>query len=190
MNCKSGIYAIINIVNNRWYIGSAVNVERRWYRHRSDLRTQVHINRHLQRSWNKYGEQAFVFLFLEECEKNDLLKREQYYIDLVNPGFNILKIAGSQLGIKRSLETRKKMSDAKKGKPSNFKGKSSSMKGKKRPKEICQRLSELRMGKHHTEETKQKISESQRGRILSEEHRRKISEGIRNKKSRVLSGES
>ena len=146
MNCKSGIYAIVNIKNNNLYIGSAVNIEQRWWQHRSDLRTKVHRNKHLQHSWNKYGEEIFVFLRIEECEKESLIQREQYYIDTMNPEYNILRVANSQLGLKRSAESCKKMSDSKKGKPSNFKGNPSPMKGK-----------------HHSEKTRIKMSLSHTG---------------------------
>jgi len=70
---NQGIYKIINIVNNKFYVGSAVNLRKRKARHFSELRTGKHNNRHLLAAWNKYGEQAFVFVVVEEVEDRALL---------------------------------------------------------------------------------------------------------------------
>lgn len=55
---KSGIYRIVNLANDKFYIGSAVNLERRWYMHRNRLNAGKHRNAHLQAAWSKYGEAA------------------------------------------------------------------------------------------------------------------------------------
>lgn len=61
-----GIYKIINLINNKFYVGSAVNLKRRKTQHFSKLRTGKHRNTHLQAAWNKHGEQAFVFVVVQE----------------------------------------------------------------------------------------------------------------------------
>ena len=70
---NQGIYKIINVVNDKFYIGSAVNLRKRKARHFSELRAGKHKNRHLLAAWNKYGEQAFVFVVVEEVEDRTLL---------------------------------------------------------------------------------------------------------------------
>lgn len=76
-----GIYKIINVVNNKFYIGSAVNFSRRKARHFSELRHNKHNNRWLQASWNKHGEQAFVFVVVEEVlDKSLLLEVENRWL--------------------------------------------------------------------------------------------------------------
>ncbi len=70
---NQGIYKIINVVNNKFYVGSAVNLRKRKSRHFSELRTGKHRNRHLLAAWKKYGEQAFVFVVVEEVEDRALL---------------------------------------------------------------------------------------------------------------------
>lgn len=76
-----GIYKIINVVNNKFYVGSAVDLKRRKTRHFSELRTGRHNNRHLQAAWIKYGEQAFVFAVVEELPKDaDLLAAENVWL--------------------------------------------------------------------------------------------------------------
>lgn len=51
----------------------------------------------------------FSLEILEYCDKSILLKREQYYFNLLNPPYNILKIAGSSLGHKLTEETKNKI---------------------------------------------------------------------------------
>lgn len=76
-----GIYKIINVINNKFYVGSAVDLKRRKTRHFSELRTGKHNNRHLQAAWLKYGEQAFVFVVVEELLVDaDLLAAENVWL--------------------------------------------------------------------------------------------------------------
>lgn len=76
-----GIYKIINVVNNKFYVGSAVNFSRRKTRHFSELRTGKHNNKHLQAAWNKYGEQSFIFVAVTEVhDKADLLDAENVWL--------------------------------------------------------------------------------------------------------------
>lgn len=86
---KSGIYKIVNIKNNKIYIGSSKNIENRWKEHTTSLRRNKHINCILQRAWNKYGEDSFEFQTLENCSQEQLFEREQYYIDELKPEYNI-----------------------------------------------------------------------------------------------------
>lgn len=76
-----GIYKIENIINNKVYIGSSNNIERRWKEHKRLLNNNKHHSIKLQRAWNKYGSENFKFSVLEECEVDRLLYLEQYYID-------------------------------------------------------------------------------------------------------------
>ena len=93
-NNESGIYQIRNLVNGKVYIGSSLNIYRRCRDHKCALRGQYHFNEHLQRSWNKYGEEGFIFEVLQLIEDEvDLLDTEQYYLDETNPDYNIAKFA-------------------------------------------------------------------------------------------------
>lgn len=113
----SGIYKIqSNIKPNKVYIGSGVNIGNRWRRHLSDLRLNRHCNKKLQNHFNKYGESDLVFSIVLGCERDDLIKIEQYFIDSYKPWFNICPIAKSIKGLKFSAETKEKMSKARKGK--------------------------------------------------------------------------
>jgi group I intron endonuclease len=77
----SGIYGIKNIVNGKIYVGQASDIHWRWVHHQSDLRNNRHHNKHLQYSWNKYGEQNFDFYIIEECSIDDLDEKENYWIN-------------------------------------------------------------------------------------------------------------
>jgi group I intron endonuclease len=108
-----GIYGIYNILTGDQYIGSAKNFYSRKKTHLKQLSQKNHHSIILQRAWEKYGEGKFKFLFLEKVDDaNNLLKREQWWIDNSNSIYNICKIAGSSLGVKRRKESREKMRKA------------------------------------------------------------------------------
>lgn len=115
MTCSinaSGIYAIRNTKNDLCYIGSAVNLQQRAYEHLSYLRRRKHHNRHLQRAWNKYGEDCFWFESLILTVKYQLLDFEQVLMDKVGIDrlYNQRPTAGSNLGFRFSDEQRKTLS--------------------------------------------------------------------------------
>lgn len=114
-NGISGIYEIVCTENGRRYIGSAVNIDKRWREHVRQLNTGRHHSPHLQRAWDKYQQDAFVFRLIEECAKSDLISREQHYLDSISPEFNCAPKAGSQLGYRHSEAARRQMSLAAKG---------------------------------------------------------------------------
>lgn len=105
---KSGIYQILNLENNHSYIGSTCNLDRRKRRHFTELNCNIHHSIYLQRAYIKYSKDKFEFKVLEYCDKEQLLEREQYYLDELNPEYNICKIAGNCLGIIPSEEVKKK----------------------------------------------------------------------------------
>lgn len=78
-----GIYYIICKKNNKVYIGSSINIEKRINRHKRELKNNIHKNSHLQKSVIKYGLDNFEFGLLEGCN-NNLLERENYYINYFN----------------------------------------------------------------------------------------------------------
>jgi group I intron endonuclease len=109
----SGIYKIQSKIKpKRIYIGSAKNILIRWKLHLRSLRLNKHHSALLQRHYNKYSESDLLFSVLLGCDKEDLIKTEQYFLDSYQPYFNICKIAGSSLGRKHSEESKKKMSES------------------------------------------------------------------------------
>lgn len=87
----SGIYCIQNILNNKKYIGSSVNMRTRLDKHRSLLRNNKHENRYLQSSFNKNTEEVFKCFIVETCTKEELLNTEIKWFKLLQPEYNITK---------------------------------------------------------------------------------------------------
>lgn len=97
----AGIYAIVNILNNKMYIGSTNTLRKRFRQHYAFLVRNNHVNKKLQNAVNKYGINNFKFVVLERCEPitKTLLLLEQKYIDELGY-YNICKVAGKTTGIK------------------------------------------------------------------------------------------
>ena len=76
INMTCGIYNIQNENTGDSYVGLSIKIEERWKKHKIALRHNKHVNDHLQNAWNKYGENIFSFLILEECEPDMLSKKE------------------------------------------------------------------------------------------------------------------
>jgi len=108
----SGIYKICSLIDDRVYVGSAVNFDSRKAIHFSTLKNQKHKNPKLQNFYNKYGKDCLKFDIIEHCDEEWLIVCEQYYIDTIKPTFNICEIAGSTLGIKFSDRGIKNLRDA------------------------------------------------------------------------------
>jgi group I intron endonuclease len=94
----SGIYKITNIINNKFYIGSSNDIYHRLKHHYSDLKNNKHHNKYLLRSFKKHGKNNFKVEIIEKVEQKLLIKREQYYIDILKPEYNlILDVVGNKL---------------------------------------------------------------------------------------------
>jgi group I intron endonuclease len=112
-NKRGGIYKIFNKVNGNFYIGSSNRLRIRQKLHIHALEQQKHHSPHLQHAWNTYGCDAFEFIVMEEIEDHqNLISTEQKYLDELDPTYNVLSLAGSSLGQKRSPEAREKMRQA------------------------------------------------------------------------------
>jgi len=144
INKNSGIYIITNILNNKKYIGFTSNFENRRNAHKSNLLSNNHPNTHLQRAYDKYGKENFIFEIFEECSEEILPEREDYWMklfDLTNDkyGYNI-RPTDINNRPKHSQETKDKISFLLKGEKSAW------------------------YGKKHSKETRLKMSLAQKGR--------------------------
>lgn len=157
-----GVYKITNIKNNKLYIGSSINIRKRWREHRKDLNNNIHHSVYLQRSWNRHGSDSFVFEIIELVNNKKLvISREQFWLDNLKPferdrGYNMYNVANSPLGYKHSQETRLKLSIARKGKQ-------------------CKEKNHM-YGKKHSETTKaqMRLSHIYRGRAVNADQVREI----------------
>lgn len=107
----SGVYAIIGPTGTR-YIGSSLDIDRRFRNHAEALRRGKHQNPHLQQAWAKADEAVFTFTVLEVVPPADLLLREQFHLDAARPDVYNCGIYAecSAKGIKLPESTRAKMS--------------------------------------------------------------------------------
>ena len=110
---KSGIYLWTNIISGKTYVGSSINLSQRFksyftYSHISDPKRS---NSLIHRALIKYGYSNFQLEILEYCETTLCQQLEQHYIDLLQPEYNILKIAGSSKGFKHTEKALKKIQE-------------------------------------------------------------------------------
>lgn len=106
---KCGIYKWTNKITLESYIGSSINLKRRFKNYFSNNYLERKINSgKIYKNIVRYGISNFRLEVLEYCDNNSIISREQYYMNYFNPEYNILKLAGSTLGFKHSTETKLK----------------------------------------------------------------------------------
>jgi group I intron endonuclease len=151
---KFVVYKITNTISGKIYIGSTKNFLNRKTHHLVCLRNKKHRNQYLQKAFDKYGEDKFIFEILEEnIEEQKLLLREQFYLDSYKSynreiGYNLNPTAGSNKGFKM-------------------------------PESAKQILREKNLGKRHSDKTKDKISKIQIGKKRTYEAKLKTSKKCR-----------
>lgn len=172
----SGIYQIYNPITNKRYIGSSIDVSFRLKTHLSRLRNGSHCNRHLQNAWDKYKD-FLIFEFLEECEPDECLTFEQYYLDYYKSynrefGYNIdpeAKYAGKHLANETKNKIREKAI------------------GRKRSIESIEKVRQFNLGSKKPKQSKKMkdrwdISKTYFGyNCLSEDRKKECANKIRNK---------
>lgn len=94
MNKVSGIYKITNKVTGECYIGSSVNVYKRWRHHTWESTWKERPNNKLYQDMAKYGVEKFEFQLIVETEPADLKLLEQEYIEQLHPTYNRYRAKG------------------------------------------------------------------------------------------------
>lgn len=95
------MYRWVNKINSKSYVGSSINFTGRLYKYYS----LKHITRYktpIHNALLKHGYSNFSLEILEFCNVEDIILREQYYLDLLKPEYNVLEKAGSSFGFKHS----------------------------------------------------------------------------------------
>ena len=181
------IYKIENTVNGKFYIGSTVKPKLRKRDHFTRLRGNRHNNTKLQSAWNYYGENNFtltVIEVLENVESNQLIEREQFYLDNHKPHYNLSPNA-SNSGRILSEETKRKISATKKKAglvTEGFKGKVHTEKTKSAMRDKRKGEKNFMFGKTHTEEARRKISITHQNKVITEEQRLAVSKRLKGRK--------
>ena len=94
---KIGIYRWVNRINNESYIGSSINIRNRLRKYycKNYLKSKLLIYKsRIYAALLEYDYSNFNLEILEYCDKNCKTDREQYYLDLLEPEYNISKTAG------------------------------------------------------------------------------------------------
>lgn len=153
----TGVYCIRNLTTGSFYIGStARSIDRRWLEHRNELDAGTHANYRLQPDWKFYGESGFKFSIIEACPPDKCLGREQWFIDIFDPVYNISRIAGAPMkGRKQSPEARAKIGAASRGNKHCL--------GHYPSPETRAKMGISQAGRHHTPEARAKISAAMMG---------------------------
>jgi len=190
---QSAIYKIYNLIDGKFYVGSAIDFAARIRSHLSLLRRNSHTNKHFQNAWNLYKEENFRIAIIEEVpmlvnETRESFKirlvdeREQYYLNTLlfadqddirfyELGYNKNRIASSALGRKLSEESKKKLSES-------HKGLKASEETKAKMRDCHKGEKNSFFGKTHTAESRAKMSKSLKGKERSIEFRNKLSKAM------------
>jgi group I intron endonuclease len=229
-NC--GIYRVENLLTGDCYYGQSHYLDSRPDNHIKLLAAGKHSNKHLQNAYNKYGGEYFVATIVLYCEDFELVRYEQACVDHMQSTYNqcrvcvtstkglkpseeaIRKNVEAHIGVAKSEETKHKMSEYHKGKPSPnkghiasektlakmskaHKGRPSEKKGTTLPDDTKLKMSKSHMGNTngvghvHTDEQKRKISaklvgnQHLKGHIHTEESKHKMSESQKKRQAKL-----
>src|SRR5215217_6988855 len=144
---KSGVYRLTNLENQKSYVGSSVDLRRRFHVYYSTARLR-NSNMAIYKALLKYEPSSFSLEILEYCEPDKAVLKEQEYINLLKPSYNLNPIAGSSLGYKHSEEALAKLSA---------------------------NMTARMTGRTVSDETRANLSAAATGRVLTAEERAKIS---------------
>ena len=110
---KSGVYCLVNKINNHIYVGSSINLANRMknYLNTTFLKSYKNINMPIIRALLKYGQSNFSLLILEYADSKNLTVKETFYITKIMPYYNVLKQGYSSLGYVHTEETKKLLTE-------------------------------------------------------------------------------
>ncbi len=144
---KAFIYRWVNKLNGKDYLGSTANAKSRLNTY-YDLKTLRTVNMPIYKAILKYGHDNFIFEIIEYCthlRREDIIMREQYYLDNYDFDYNVLANAKSSAGYKHTVETLAK-----------FYGRKNLLNYKHLP-EAKDKLKKINLGKIHSEDSKENM---------------------------------
>jgi group I intron endonuclease len=172
---KAGIYGIKNLVTGSFYVGSTINVLRRYWNHRGHLLRNTHKNPGMKIDNEKYGINSFIFGVIEYCELSEINEKEQYYVDLWKPLYNRrIDVDNPKSGWDE--EAKKKL---------GLKLKKAWLGRKMRPG-FKEKHGAARRGILHSDETKKMMSQNRKGKPKSAEWKEKMRQ--RRKGTKLING--
>lgn len=154
----SGIYLFLCTLSNNFYIGSALskkfNSNRLYIRFRNHIKHSYLSNSILQKAIKKYGIENFEFHILELCQNDIVRERENFYLNILKPKYNILQYADTSLGYKHTQKTKEKLVLAWTKNPSRKEHITNLNKNKKLPLDVKNKLKQQALNR--SQETKEK----------------------------------
>lgn len=166
---KAGVYCWTHLESGKTYVGSSVDLYRRFMQYYNiKYITRAAKSSLICKALLKYGYSSFKLEILEYCDPSLVIEREQYYIDLLKPEYNILQIAGSLFGYKHTPESLEKMREIALNRSDETKAKlreAALGKTYKHTEETKIKLRDAVLGKKHSEDTKAKLRVIQSNRI-------------------------
>lgn len=195
----SGVYFIRNKVTEKCYVGSSIDIFRRWTRHQDELTKNKHHSAKLQNSWNKHGNNNFEFILIQKGCQTVLTKLEQKWIDFCDSyknGYNCAPIANNVGLLPKTEQHKRKIGAAHKGRKlseeSKDKIRQKAIARKRNPmsEETKQKIGQANKGNKHSEVTKQLLSMQKigvsHGRKLSDEHKSALLAGRMKNKQNII----
>jgi group I intron endonuclease len=187
-DCFGIIYKVTNIINGKIYIGQTVKgLHKRRGEHERSSRNGSSTT-HMARAFNKYGLDNFKWEIIEKCySKDELDEMEFHYIMSYRStikifGYNCTFGGEGYSGCIPSAETRKKLSEAHKGRKMTDEAKRKMMANRPSKAGVGNPMYGVQSpmkGKNHTDETRNKISIKLSGKRFSDEHKIKLSEAAK-----------
>lgn len=172
MKPMTGIYLVTNKINGHQYVGQSVDIKRRWMEHKCP--SNIANNRTINKAYRKYGFENFVYEVLEECLESELDEREIYWIEKLQPIYNMNKGGVGNKGHHHSEDVKQILSIK-----SREQWERLSDRGKQ--ERITHNLKGPKKGHPVSLETREKLRNSQIGKKMSEETKRKISKANKGK---------
>ena len=177
------IYKITCLINGKIYIGQTIqSAEMRWAAHKNSSPKPTYI----QKAIKKHGRENFIFEIICQANSRESLNYlEDYFIaifDCLAPkGYTCVGSRGKDSLV--SVETRKRMSLARMGKPAPNKGKKMSAESRAKMSAAKKGKKPSNFGKPRSEETKAKMSAARKGKCyMTPEQYAAIGEKARGKK--------
>lgn len=167
-----GIYSLANNVTGDVYVGQSIDLHRRWMEHKCPCSSKD--NRLICKAIKQYGIKNFTFAVLEECQKEELDSKEQFWINKLSASYNMTVGGKGTKGYHPSLAERAYLAKCAKAQWERMtdeekKAKLSQLTGPKRghivSEETRQKLRAANLGKKHTPESRKKISEANKGKM-------------------------
>jgi len=153
------------------YVGQSVCIEKRLVQHTQKLACGSHPNARMQSCYNKYGGGSFSFDILEECQRSELNRFEQWWLDEMVGYRRVLNfgvVATSGMAKRNhSPESKARMSAA--------------HKGKKLSAEHVKKIADKNRGKRISDQERLFRSINQKGKSLTEEHRQALADAKKGK---------